>query len=165
MLVLLEKQYLLENVQNIRAYSTAVLDKKMNKILKDIAKDDIIFVANFDENPYYIITYDIYIRTYCERSKVFGVWQQLTFTTDASTNAIATADNDISVELHPNPTSGIITLSRNGVEKVEVIDAVGKTIMVVENKHIIDLTKLGQGHYTLRITLPEGVAIRKVIRK
>ena len=45
LLVLLEKQYLLENVQNIRAYSTAVLDKKMNKILKDTAKDDIIFVA------------------------------------------------------------------------------------------------------------------------
>ena len=109
--------------------------------------------------------YDVYIRTYCERSGVFGAWQQLTFTTDATTNAIATVDGDIAVELHPNPTSGIITLSRNDVVKVEVIDAVGKSVMVIENKQIIDLTKLGQGHYTLRITLPEGVAIRKVIRK
>jgi hypothetical protein len=69
------------------------------------------------------------------------------------------------VELHPNPTSGIITLSRTDVQRVDVIDAVGKTVMVVEDKHVIDLSKLSQGYYTLRITLPEGVAIRKVIRK
>ncbi|MBO7200713.1 MAG: fibronectin type III domain-containing protein [Bacteroidales bacterium] len=110
-------------------------------------------------------TYDVYLRTYCERSGVFGAWQHLTFTTDGGNNAIADTDNDIPVELHPNPTSGIITLSRTDVQRVDVIDAVGKTVMVVEDKHVIDLSKLSQGYYTLRITLPEGVAIRKVIRK
>ena len=110
-------------------------------------------------------TYDVYLRTYCERSGVFGAWQKVSFTTSGNPNAISTADSDIAVELHPNPTSGIITLSRTDVMKVEVIDAVGKTIMVLENKHILDLSKLPKGYYTLRITLPEGVAIRKVIRK
>jgi hypothetical protein len=37
--------------------------------------------------------------------------------------------------------------------------------MVVANNHVLDLSKLTQGYYTLRITLPEGIAIRKVIRK
>jgi hypothetical protein len=110
--------------------------------------------------------YDVYIRTYCERSQVFGAWQKVSFTTNSGNpNAISTADSDIAVELHPNPTSGIITLSRTDVMKVEVIDAVGKIIMVVANNHVLDLSKLTKGYYTLRITLPEGVAIRKVIRK
>ena len=110
--------------------------------------------------------YDVYIRTYCERSQVFGAWQKVSFTTNSGNpNAISTADSDIAVELHPNPTSGIITLSRTDVMKVEVIDAVGKTIMVLENKHILDLSKLTKGYYTLRITLPEGIAVHKVIRK
>ena len=109
--------------------------------------------------------YDVYIRTYCERSQVFGAWQQLTFTTDGGNNAITDIDNEIPVELHPNPTTGIITLSRTDVQRVDVLDAVGKTVMVVEDKHVIDLSKLSQGYYTLRITLPEGIAIRKVIRK
>jgi hypothetical protein len=69
------------------------------------------------------------------------------------------------VELDPNPTSGIITLTRNDIQKVEVMDATGKVVMVVDNKNIIDLCKLTKGYYTLRITLPEGVAIGKVIRK
>ena len=34
-----------------------------------------------------------------------------------------------------------------------------------KKRTMIDLSKLSQGYYTLRITLPEGVAIRKVIRK
>ena len=34
-----------------------------------------------------------------------------------------------------------------------------------KKRTMIDLSKLSQGYYTLRITLPEGISIRKVIRK
>ncbi len=78
---------------------------------------------------------------------------------------ISNIDNLEDLDLYPNPTTGIITFNRTDIKKVEVLDAVGRTIMTVENKHIIDLSKLSQGYYTLRITLPEGVAVRKVIRK
>ncbi|MBO7200217.1 MAG: T9SS type A sorting domain-containing protein, partial [Bacteroidales bacterium] len=96
----------------------------------------------------------------------------ITVTEDAT--YIATFEEGVGIEsrdmlseltFYPNPTSGIITLSRTDVMKVEVIDAVGKTIMVVANNHVLDLSKLTKGYYTLRITLPEGVAVRKVIRK
>ena len=70
-----------------------------------------------------------------------------------------------SLTLHPNPTTGIITFNRTDVMKVEVLDAVGRMVMAVENKHIIDLSKLSQGYYTLRVALPEGVAVRKVIKQ
>ena len=70
-----------------------------------------------------------------------------------------------SLTFYPNPTTGIITFNRTDIIKVEVLDAVGRLVMAVENKHIINLSKLTKGYYTLRITTAEGVAVRKVIRK
>jgi len=78
---------------------------------------------------------------------------------------ISNIDNLEDLDLYPNPTTGIITFNRTDIKKVEVLDAVGRMVMAVENKHIIDLSKLNEGYYTLRVTLPEGVAVRKVIRK
>ena len=66
---------------------------------------------------------------------------------------------------YPNPTSGIITFNRNDIMKVEVLDAMGRTVEVYENAYTIDISKLAKGYYAMRITTPEGVAVRKVIRK
>ena len=66
---------------------------------------------------------------------------------------------------YPNPTSGIITFNRNDIMKVEVLDAMGRTVEVYENAYTIDISKLAKGYYTMRVTTPEGVAVRKVIRK
>ena len=70
-----------------------------------------------------------------------------------------------SLTLHPNPTSGIITFDRTDIQKVEIIDAMGRLLMTIENKHIIDLSKLNEGYYTLRITLPKDTIVRKVIKQ
>ena len=78
---------------------------------------------------------------------------------------ISNIDNLEDLDLYPNPTTGIITFNRTDIQKVEVLDAVGRLVMAVENKHIINLSKLTKGYYTLRITTAEGVAVRKVIRK
>ncbi len=66
---------------------------------------------------------------------------------------------------YPNPTSGIITFNRSDIMKVEVLDAMGRTVEVYENAYTIDISKLAKGYYAMRITTPEGVAVRKVIRK
>ena len=66
---------------------------------------------------------------------------------------------------YPNPTSGIITFNRNDIMKVEVLDAMGRTVEVYENAYTIDISKLAKGYYAMRITTAEGVAVRKVIRK
>ncbi len=66
---------------------------------------------------------------------------------------------------YPNPTSGIITFNRNDIIKVEVLDAMGRTVEVYENAYTIDISKLAKGYYAMRITTAEGVAVRKVIRK
>jgi len=66
---------------------------------------------------------------------------------------------------YPNPTSGIITFNRSDIMKVEVLDAMGRTVEVYESAYTIDISKLAKGYYAMRITTAEGVAVRKVIRK
>ena len=66
---------------------------------------------------------------------------------------------------YPNPTSGIITFNRSDIMKVEVLDAMGRTVEVYENAYTIDISKLAKGYYAMRVTTAEGVAVRKVIRK
>lgn len=66
---------------------------------------------------------------------------------------------------YPNPTSATITFNRTDIKKIEVLDAVGRTAAVYENSHIIDLSKLSKGYYTMRITTAEGVAVRRVVKQ
>ena len=66
---------------------------------------------------------------------------------------------------YPNPTSGIITFNRSDIMKVEVLDAMGRTVEVYENAYTIDISRLAKGYYAMRVTTAEGVAVRKVIRK
>ena len=66
---------------------------------------------------------------------------------------------------YPNPTTGTITFNRNDIIKVEVLDAMGRTLEVYENAYTIDISKLAKGYYAMRVTTAEGVAVRKVIRK
>ena len=95
----------------------------------------------------------------------------ITVTEDAT--YIATFEEGVGIEsrdmlseltFYPNPTSGIITFNRMDIMKVEVLDAVARTVAVYENAHIIDISKLTKGYYTMRITTAEGVAVRKVVR-
>ena len=64
---------------------------------------------------------------------------------------------------YPNPTCGIITFNRSDIRKVEVLDAMGKMVAVYENAYTIDISQLAKGYYAMRITTPEGVAVRKVV--
>lgn len=71
--------------------------------------------------------------------------------------------NDVTV--YPNPTRGQLTISAENVIKVEVLDIVGRTVATFENTNTFDISNLGTGAYTLRISLPQGVTVRKVVKK
>ena len=105
-----------------------------------------------------------------------GTYQYVDVTTDGCDSIVTLiltigdvgidgADVLESLTFYPNPTTGNITFNRSDILKVEVLDAVGRVVAVYEHLHIIDLSKLSNGYYTMRVTTPEGVAIRKVIRK
>lgn len=71
----------------------------------------------------------------------------------------------IMMALYPNPTSGLVKVVAEGIEKVEVYDATGRLVMTVCDSDVVDLSHMSTGVYTLRVTLPEGMAMRKVLKR
>ncbi|MBQ7710785.1 MAG: T9SS type A sorting domain-containing protein, partial [Bacteroidales bacterium] len=70
-----------------------------------------------------------------------------------------------SLKVYPNPTTGRVQLNVTEAEKIEVLDLVGRRVAMFENTNTLDLSGLADGTYTLRVTMHEGVAIRKVVKR
>ena len=68
------------------------------------------------------------------------------------------------ITFYPNPTNSEITFSQ-AIEKVEVIDLTGKTILTFTNAKTINIESLPSGAYYLRLTNDEKTIMRKVIKQ
>jgi hypothetical protein len=84
----------------------------------------------------------------------------LTITSQSVPDVIGEALN-----IYPNPTTGWITIENESVLKVEVYDFAGRKVATAYNSNRIDLTRLPSGTYALRIELPQGYTVRKVVKK
>ncbi len=69
-----------------------------------------------------------------------------------------------SISFFPNPTKSEITFSQ-AIEKVEVIDLTGKTILTFTNAKTINIESLPAGAYYLRLTNEEKTSLQKVIKQ
>jgi hypothetical protein len=69
------------------------------------------------------------------------------------------------VTIYPNPTTGLVHIDAAEVQKVECLTMMGQTVAVFNDKCDIDISQLPTGVYILRITLPQGEIMRKVVRK
>ncbi len=69
------------------------------------------------------------------------------------------------ITVYPNPTRGRVTVTADEVVKIEVMDIVGRRVATFENTNTFDISNLGEGAYTLRITLPNGTTVRKIVKK
>jgi hypothetical protein len=79
-------------------------------------------------------------------------------------NILDTDLEDIAV--YPNPTTGNLYIDAVGIQKVECYNAMGQLVRVYDNVvNSIDLNNLSEGVYTLRITVPQGVTMRKVVKR
>ena len=81
-------------------------------------------------------------------------------------------DGYLSLAVHPNPTSGLLTITWNNgkeecpdVAKIEVYNTIGVKVMENYNSSTIDLSELSVGNYILHIILSDGTAIRKVMKR
>ena len=68
------------------------------------------------------------------------------------------------ITFYPNPTSGIITFSKE-IEKIEVIDNIGKVVMRFFDTNEINIETLPSGAYYLRMTIEDKTIMRKVIKE
>ena len=74
-------------------------------------------------------------------------------------------DADLDIEVYPNPTTGNLYIDAIGIQKVECYSAMGQLVGVYENVNELNLSDLAKGVYTLRITVPQGVTVRKVVKR
>ena len=64
----------------------------------------------------------------------------------------------------PNPTTGTLTLGTEA-QRVEVNSLTGQKVAVFENTSRIDISNLPAGVYILKVTLPQGNAVRKIVKR
>ena len=83
--------------------------------------------------------------------------------TDDSYNMEAPAH---SLTLYPNPTTGILNVEADEeVVRVDVFDYTGRCVASFERQTTVDLGRLATGLYTLRVTLPERIEVRRVVKQ
>ena len=78
-------------------------------------------------------------------------------------------ENDVAqhhLALYPNPTTGVVNVEADDeVLRVDVYDYTGRRVATFENQATIDLGRLATGIYTLRMTLPERIEVRRVVKQ
>ena len=73
--------------------------------------------------------------------------------------------NAMNVKLYPNPTTGNLYIEVEGLQKVEVIDAVGRIVMTQTTGNSINMSNLANGVYTVRVMANGTTAVKKVVKK
>ncbi len=81
-------------------------------------------------------------------------------------------ENEVSsvfANLHPNPTTGLVTIAGENLQKAEVINLLGQKVLSTQgegNELRIDMAALPAGVYFVNITDGEGrKCVRKVVKK
>ena len=68
--------------------------------------------------------------------------------------------------VYPNPASEKVTVAADDeIVRVDLFDYTGRCIAVIERQNVIDLSRLAPGIYTLRVTLPERIEVRRVVKQ
>ena len=91
--------------------------------------------------------------------------ENASYVANFSTVDIEEAPEVQNLSVYPNPTNGVVTISEYDVNKVEIYDGVGKKVKEYTSQRVLDLSDLSSGEYILRITLPQGVAVRRVVKR
>ncbi len=81
-----------------------------------------------------------------------------------SENGSVESDLD-NIVVYPNPTTGKLYIDAIDVQKVECYNQMGQLVGMYNNARDIDLGSLAEGVYTLRVTVPQGVTVCKVVKQ
>lgn len=72
------------------------------------------------------------------------------------------AENTSNIGVYPNPTTGMVNISADGIRNIVVMNSLGQKVYeTVENQ--IDLSQFGDGMFMLRIVTENGVSLKRVL--
>ena len=71
---------------------------------------------------------------------------------------------DINVNVFPNPATDILNIEGEGIQKVEVIDINGRTV-ITTNETSLNISALASGVYMVRVIAAEGIHTERVVKK
>ena len=123
-------------------------------------------------NPYTLsglsdnTSYEVQVIAYCTN----GVTSDPSATITLTTTGINDYTLDNTVTVYPNPTTGMIQIqnSESRIENVEVYDAYGKMLNVVnvnDNTTAVDLSNYAAGTYFVKIVTENGVVTKRVVKQ
>lgn len=96
----------------------------------------------------------------------------LTVTAQGYKPFFASLSNDVGIDntpdsqltLYPNPASDHVTVSLDGLQRVEVLDLTGRTL-VCQTSGTVSLATLPAGVYLLRLFTPTATIVKKIIKQ
>lgn len=103
-----------------------------------------------------------------ESLSTYGNYRQITLDIRSNTNLV---DNTV---VYPNPANGVITVATpdytGPVENIDVINNLGQIVYTYtfkrdsgQRNYQLDLRQLPSGTYNLRVQMPKGVAMKRIV--
>ena len=74
-------------------------------------------------------------------------------------------NSEFKIKLYPNPTTGILHVELDGLDKIEVIDVVGRVVISQTSGGTVNMSALNNGIYSVRVFAGDTVTVRKVVKK
>ncbi len=74
-------------------------------------------------------------------------------------------NNASSIALYPNPTTGILNITAEDVNSVEVYDITGRVVMMRGAENTIDMSELEAGVYFVNVATANGSAVQRVVKE
>lgn len=72
--------------------------------------------------------------------------------------------DEAKVFVSPNPVSEMLSIQAEGIQKVELMDMAGRTVMTSAQSRL-NLGQLAAGMYMVRVTTAEGIFTEKIVKK
>ncbi|RWX00332.1 T9SS type A sorting domain-containing protein [Flavobacterium cerinum] len=77
-----------------------------------------------------------------------------------------TENNKIAFTVYPNPVASFLNIkSDDAVQKSEVLNITGQTVLTVLNSNSIDLSNINTGIYLVKVYTENGMATQKIIKQ
>jgi len=73
----------------------------------------------------------------------------------------------VRINIYPNPSNGVFNVEGNGIQRVEVLNAMGQTLFIQEtqdNRIQIDLSGKAKGMYLLRVVTENGILSNQLLK-